>query len=725
MFKPDKPIETTDDDCLERSVFSRNFGKAILSYNKEDSIVTAIYGDWGSGKSSVINMTLEYIEKKSKNKNIDKKPIVVKFNPWNYSDQSHLIAIFFKELSSVLQHGNYGQKAKKIGKELLGYANHFMPLALMLDPTGGVLSTMASGTVKVLDAASSKDLNATRSELNKLLGKQKRKLIIVIDDIDRLNNDEIRQIFQLVKMVGDFPYIIYVLAFDRGVVVEALEKVQEGFGDGYLEKIVQFSVELPPISKSELEKILFSFRKKFIKKIPEGKWDSDYWEVVSRGGIKNYFKTIRDVNRFINTLEFSFPMVREDVNPVDFVAITALQVFEPDLYSGIKNNEDLFTGIIKDEYQYDDTEKNQATSRLDEIIKRAKSFKGEELIGFLSILFPKLRSIYGGLSYVSEIMYTLYLEDRICHPEMFDTYFLLAVPSGKIPSSKIISVLDLASDKAEFKAALIRLNENENRNILKYLRLMEDFIKYYILPENIQNITAVLMDIGDTFPEGESIDEMVSSDTNMRIMRIFKQLNLRIEKQEDRFENINKAINESTESIYTIVSKVGALGREHGKLTSKTPNQLKPDNEREVSEKQLTLLESCAVEKISEWITEGKLDKHRNLESILYCWERCDLNNPDAAKNYVKKMIVNDDGLIDFITAFTDTSFFHPEDNPSNFIINLKSVAHFVDIKDIEPRIRKLQSSVNYPDFPNTKKYALKIFLNAYDAKDQGIVKIK
>ncbi len=729
MFKPDKPIKFAKYDILGRSVFSRNFGQAILDYSEEDSIVTAIYGDWGSGKSSVINMTLEYIEENSISKNEDEKPIVFKFNPWNYSDQSHLIAIFFKELSFALQHEDYGDKAKIIGERLEVYGNRFAPLASIPNPEVGGFFTIIQkifnfgGKVfKALGAAYSKDLNDRRKELNKLLGEQERKLIIVIDDIDRLNDDEIRQIFQLVKMVGDFQNIIYVLAFDRGVVVKALEKVQKGFGDGYLEKIVQFSVELPPISESELEEILDGSLNEFIKKIPEGKWDSDYWEDISRGRIKNYFKTIRDVNRFINTLKFSFKMVRKIVNPVDFVAITALQVFEPDLYSGIKNNKDLFTGIIEYGYPPDD-EKNQAASRCKEIIKRAKSFKGEEVIEFLSILFPKIEDIYGDGNYGSNLMSTWYLKERICHPKKFDTYFLLALPSGEIPNSEIRSVLDLAWNKETFKAELIRLRENGK--IVKYLKLMENFTKDYILLENIQNITAVLMDVGDTFSEDESIDEMVSSDTNMRIRRILKQLNLRFDKQEDRFENTNKAINESTESIYTIVLKVGVLGLEHGKLISKTQAELEPDDKREVSEKQLTLLESRAVEKISEWVKEGKLDKHRNLASILRCWKLWDLNNPDAAKNYVKKMIVSDDGLIDFITAFTDTSFFQPEYNPSGFIINLKSVANFVDIKDIEPRIRKLQSSVNYPDFPNTKKDALDIFLGAYDAKDQGIVKIK
>ena len=142
MFKPDRPIERTKDDLLGRSEFSRSFGQAILAYKEKESIVTALYGDWGSGKSSVINMSLEYIEEQNKGKKNDQIPIIVNFNPWNYSDQSHLVALFFKELSYALRREDYGEEAKKVGEKLEAYANFFTPLALIPDPSVSVLSLL-------------------------------------------------------------------------------------------------------------------------------------------------------------------------------------------------------------------------------------------------------------------------------------------------------------------------------------------------------------------------------------------------------------------------------------------------------------------------------------------------------------------------------------------------------------------------------------------------------
>ncbi len=718
MFKPDRPIEGTKDDLLGRAEFSRSFGQAILAYNEKDCIVTALYGDWGSGKSSAINMTLEYIEEQAKEKEKDEKPIVVKFNPWNYSDQSHLIALFFKELSFALRREDYGKEASDIGEKLEAYSNFFTPLALIPDPTVITVSVLmqrlfggVGKAAKAWGAAYSKDLDATRKELNKLLGEQKRKIVIVVDDIDRLNNYEIRQIFQLVKMLGDFPNTIYVLAFDRDVVVKALAKVQEGPGDSYLEKIVQFPIELPPISKLELEKLLFKLLDGLIKDIPEEKWDGTYWGNIYHSALKDYFKTIRDVTRYINALKFSFEMVREDVNPVDFIAMTAIQVFEPVLYSGIRDNKDIFMGVSS--FDASNGEKKQATARFEEILTRSQSKNKEQLVDLISRLFPKLDNNMG---YGSDWMKTWRRESRICHPELFDIYFMLALPPGEIPKSEIMSVLDLAEDREAFSAALIRLMDDGK--IIRYLELMEDYTSEYIKEENIQNNVSALMDYGDLFPErkGGTFD----FDTPIRILRILRKLSLRFGTQEARFKLIKQAIEDTVHSIYTIVHKVGVLGQEHGKLTNMKEGQLKPVDEREVNAEQLDALEALTVQRIQDWAESGKLDSHPNLPSILYSWERWGKQNKNVSKEFANKIITTDKGLIDFITAFVSTSTSHTMgDNVSrnNLRISLKNLSDFVEVDEIEPRIRKLKVTKEFNGLNDKNKKAIEVFLNTFDGK--------
>lgn len=58
----------------------------------------------------------------------------------------------------------------------------------------------------------------------------------MIDDIDRLSNEQIQLIFQLVNAVAGFPNITYLLSFDKDIVVRALSNVQHCDGEEYLKK---------------------------------------------------------------------------------------------------------------------------------------------------------------------------------------------------------------------------------------------------------------------------------------------------------------------------------------------------------------------------------------------------------------------------------------------------------------------------------------------------------
>ena len=731
MFNPDKPIENIVEDLLGRADFSRSFGKAILAYNKKDSIVTALYGGWGSGKSSVINMAFEIIEDQIQNYEKDEKPIIVRFNPWNYSDQSYLTALFFKELSYALRREDYGEKVEEVGKKLEVYSHFFTPLALIPDLTVSAfllfiqkIFSSVGKTAKAWSVVYSKDLEATRNELNELLEKQERKIIIVIDDIDRLNNDEIRQIFQLVKILGDFPNTIYVLAFDQGVVTKALEKVQEGPGDDYLEKIVQFPIQLPLVRKSDLEKSLFQFLNELIKEIPKEQWDSTYWENIYYNGVRNYFNTMRDVTRFINSLKFSFGMVRNEVNVIDFIVLTVIQLFEPTLYAGIRDNKDLFVGILEHSHTSEKARQEKMLARLNEILNHATQLSKEQFVNFLIILFPKLEELYGNIDHGRGWLDSWRKDLRICSPEIFDTYFMLAIPSDEISKSEMTSILDIASDLEAFKDTLIKLSHD--KRIVRFLDLLQDYTQEDIPEESIPNIVQVLMDIGDLFPD--RYEGFFGFDTPNMILRIFLQLSLRFENQSERHDLFRTAIERATNSIYTIVFKVGRLSGDHGKDLEKYQEKLKLEDKREISMEQAQDLIQLAVSKIAIWADSGRLASHPRLIIILYCWKRWNKDNRDVTKEFVKSLIQTDEGLIKFIMAIASKFITAIEGKPNslsasdivtktNLKISLRNIKDFIEVEEIEPRIRQIVNSEQYDELKNNQKAALQVFLGTYDGK--------
>jgi len=724
MFRSDLPIKSSTEDLLSRAAFSRALADAILAYANKESVVTALYGAWGSGKSSVVNLVLERIDEIAIDMPSDSRPIVVKFNPWNYSDQNQLVEQFFRSLSVALHRTDAGAEAKKAGEQLEVYAEFFTPLALISDPTGlsNIFAVAANVVFKKMGLAlvawgklKSKDLEKVRKELDALLAKQKRKILIVIDDIDRLNNSEIRQIFQLVKALGDFPNTVYLLAFSREIVVKALAHVQEGSGDDYLEKIIQIPFQLPNTSRAEVEKVLFGQLDELIGDIPQTRWDQTYWGNVYHDGLRFFFNSVRDVTRFVNSLRFSFAMVKDEVDAVDFVAITALQVFEPQVYEGIRENPDLFAGLLDRGYGNQDAEKRQARERCDEIIGRAVSLSVKQLLALLTRLFPKVESTYENMGFGSNFLGEWRRKGRVCSPDRFETYFRLSIPAGDLSNSEVTTALSLGANQPAFADMLLELNSSGK--LIRFLERMEDFTGEAIPLGHVPAIFNVLMDLGDLFPEGPG--GMFERDTSMKVMRLMYQLSRRYESHDERFELCRAAIVQATRSLYTIVREVSLQGQQHGKFRANNESA-DPEDRRTVNSAQLDELEKLAVGKISEWAADGRLKAQVNLISILYKWKHWAVDGAAQVAAFVSSMAQDDEGLLMLLAGFEGKAFVNSgSDRVSRveYRINLKTVEEFLQLESIEPRLRAIAASDILGIVSAERQRAIKTFLDTVDGK--------
>lgn len=716
MFKTDQPIQTQNEDLLGRSSFAKSLGNAILNYGFSESISIGLFGEWGSGKTSIINMALEEIKTLGKKLKKENEPIVIKFNPWNFSDQNQLITQFFTQLSGALNKPDQAKKHIKLGQAIQNYASFFEPFTYV--PGLSALGNTAKAIKGVGTAAEkagllqSKNLSEIKLQISIYIKNLGRRIIIVIDDIDRLNNTEIRQVFQLVKSLGDFPSTIYLLSFDKKVVINALKKVQEGPGHEYLEKVIQVPFEIPKISKHEVEKLLFSQLDEIIYGIQEEKFDQTYWGNIYHSGLKFFFRNIRDVTRYTNTLRFSFEMVKDEVNIIDFMAMTAIQVFIPDVYYGIRDNKEIFSGIYNDQLNSSTKLKEQDAKICDEVINRVNYPSYDILKDFFSRLFPKLESIYGNHGYSYSFLESWRKEGRVCSPDNFYTFFSLSIPRGELSRKEIEQLLQLGCNQIDFSAALLRLKDEEK--IIRFLERLEDYTKDAIPIENINPMVCSLMDIGDMFPEGEP--GFYECGTSMKVLRLFHQLSRRLETHQERFLLFKEAIEEANISLYTIVNEVGVQMQEHGEYSSeKEPTPLE---QRAVEPEHLIELKKMACSKIERWAEDGRLANHAKLVSILYLWQR--LSSQKKVKSYVSKIIRDDIGLTAFLLSFLSKTKSH---GMSDFVgkiswrVSVKSIENFACKNEIEPRIRSIRQNNEFKKLDAKVKLAIQTFLDTVDGK--------
>lgn len=480
MLLSDKPINSLNDDKLNRKSFSKQLSKAIVSYTNQDNFTIGLCGKWGTGKTSIINMVIE--ELKNLTNNDENKPIIVNFNPWNYSDKSQLIRQFFNAIKSEIN-GNPSNKAlKKVGDalekytDIFEYSQYIPYIGKYLKPIKGLLKGIGKGATEL--AKQKESLENVKLEVINALKNQKQKIIVIIDDIDRLNNEQIRLIFQLVNCVAGFPNIIYLLSFDKSVVVRALEEEQKCNGEEYLEKIIQVPFDVPDAKKEDIHKVLFDqLDVLWFDEIPCNEFEKDYWQEVYSNCLSPFINTIRDVNRIMNVYKLKYGLLHSETNCVDLLAITTLQVCAPEIFEWVKENINRMIGSSYASGISGIEQKKNKENYLKEFEKITKN--AELMLNALQTLFPKFSWNTGGYRFLSETEDELRYKQKISCADRTPLYFRLSLEDVSISKELIVDSIN-NYDSTEYDEMLNSLIEKGF--ILQYAKELNARVN--IIPDN-------------------------------------------------------------------------------------------------------------------------------------------------------------------------------------------------------------------------------------------------
>jgi predicted KAP-like P-loop ATPase len=698
MFSHDKPINKISEDILGRGKFSKELAQAIVKADSSESLVISLNGDWGSGKSSVINMVKDECVNTFKD-NVK----VVNFNPWYYTDRQNLILKFFEVIAkdeSIFENTN---KRKKIFEIISKYAANFESIPYVsygIKPIKNISDTLRKNYENKLT------IESQIKDIKEIFTNLKYKLLIIIDDIDRLVANEIRDIFQLVKLVGDIPNIVYLLSFDREVVRLALDDFHKGKGEDYLEKIVQVQFELPQLKNSKLEKY-FTIKLEAI--INNDDYKVNRWIDINRNGILHFIKTLRHVNRYMNTLNFDYQLVKEEVNVVDFLGITAIKVFRPELYSLIRNNKYMFLRTsssdrysslrtLGDKYK-EDFSRLINISNLEHYIK-----------SLLIILFPKTYEAIGDGYYTSILQESnVYRRNqRICDEVCFDIYFDFSLPEEFISNNTMRIYLNEKDEKL-FKQKLLELNK-ENK-IFQFLDRLEDFTKEIPI-EDIPKYINTLIDIGDVFNQEPETSFFYSS--RFRISRITYQLLSRIENRHERFKILKNAFINAEMSLCTIIEEIASNDSEHGRFGREKQKAREENTLIEAND--LDELEKIGLNLIEKWNDKDKLLETKELLDILFRWK--EWGGAERINNFFKDKSNFPHNAPNLLVKLLNerSSQRSDEYEPTYHKYFDKNIKEVFDVKPIY-NIVKSFSERELNGFTKEQKEAIKLFIDYYEGK--------
>ena len=324
----DAPVLSGDADLLGRAGFVKTLSRTVVLPPNANSIVLALEGAWGSGKSSVLHLLDEEL------KIHPDKPLLIRFNPWVATGRDRIFRAFFSQFSAAL----LGEGERRAAASLVAFAEAIEDLV----PSGArILPRLGFQRVRrLLGGIPVVDLEEQKSAIVSQVQSAGRPIVVVIDDIDRLPPEDIRTIFQLVKAIAAFPRVAYLLAFDPEPVDLALgHDGNANHGRQFRDKIIQASLPLP--------KSAYRLRKRYIQTLLHERLSS--WKIDLRDFedsalgtavplVLTALTTPRDVKRVINATLVKAENLQGEVNLADILVFETLHAKYPEIAEVIRRH---------------------------------------------------------------------------------------------------------------------------------------------------------------------------------------------------------------------------------------------------------------------------------------------------------------------------------------------------------------------------------------------------
>lgn len=692
----DLPSSNPKDDLFGHAPFSKSLADSISRYSNADNLVLALYGPWGSGKSTVLNYVKYYLEQQP----ADLQPVIVTFNPWWFSGQENLARAFLGQLQAVLP--TKGKQFKELGDLLGDFAEGVGGVIDLTGMTGGAGKPVGK-LVGSFFKRKPKDVPALKSEICKVLEGAGKRILVIIDDIDRLMPEETRQLFTVIKALTNFPNVVYLLAFDREVAVQAIEGQCSMAGDRYLEKIIQVPFELPPIDRTALRAALFKRLDEVLGDTPEGLFDQSYWTNVFFDGIDPLIQVPRDVVRFANTLSVTYPAVNGEVNPVDFIALEALRVFLPEVYGVIRADNGVLVGQgERFRYAEDANIRKKFREQVDKIIPEALR---TSTMALLERIFPTVSETrYGG-----EWLSTWRRDLRACHPDIFPVYFRLTVPLGSVSRSEISSLLSFAGSAKNFSEALVQAKGEKRPDGLSkargLLERLDDHVEKDISGEHIPSVVSALLDVGDFLINPDEEQGLFDVGNEIRVARMVNILIGRLSPEQCVIV-LNDAITSGRAVVVQLIVLV-ALENSIGK--SDGNRDFPPLNASDIEQLKMVWLERLRQLSVDDFLLENS-----ELSRILAYWKKW--GSEAETKHWCSRIIATDSGFFKLLTKFLR---YRRSQTLGDRMVQREPyleaglVEGYIDIHACGERLRNLSQRDEVPDFA---KEAVKQLLNELEA---------
>ena len=717
----DVPITSPDNDRFGFDPFASAISDCIRSMENPLGSVVAIYGPWGSGKSSVINLVRHHLTKDAPD--LD----VINFPAWMYRTEDALAVGFFKELyaglSPVLSNQTKAAGAlRKLGANLSG-ASSLAGMAVGLF-VGSVGEKATTATLDALggfieQGETAEDLQATLAEALLEAGK---KFLVVIDDLDRLSPEEALVIFRLVKSVGRLPNVMYLLAYDREATEQAVARRFPSEGAHYLEKIIQAGFELPQPDQSHLNIMMGEVLNGLAADLPE--IDPVEFGNLFHSIVVPELKTPRDVLRLANTLSITITPIKSDVFFPDFVSLETLRVFRPAVYRAIRQNKSaILNAGQNDRYDQRDARSAQYTTML---LGSEPEEDHEPLRQALMRLFPQLKNVFANMSYSGTK--ELARQRRICSTRHFDTYFRFSVSPETIPKAELNYLLDDTRTVEEIQGRVreaIGVTQAAGRTKASYI--LDELTAHgpNISLEQGQKLLTALFGMADELFLDQDEERGFASfgDNRLRLHWLLRSILRDRTTLEERSGILARAVAAATLQWHVDFSN-SALDDYYPSNPDRDPSS---EAETLTTETVAEQLRGQTLEMLRAAASNGTLLSSNSPARLLFEWDRLQPDGAGEVMSYTTQAFGDDTELYQLAVVFLGKSYSHgmggfggePGDlvQRENDRAQVDGIDRLLDVGEFR---RRLNEALSSDALNEQQKSAISRFLAAWERRDSG-----
>lgn len=341
-FESDAPLVLNkSNDYLGRLDYINDLCDKILSTKpSKHSFAIGVIGPWGAGKTAF----METLESRLKGK---PDVMVMRFNPWFSHNPDNITSIFFSDLATRLSELDNSLKT-----EITSYSRDLLK----------TVDNNSFAFIRQLFDASFKEkgLQEQYDLINKRITRLNKKIIVFIDDVDRLDKKEVVEVLKIIRNTADFGNVFFVVAFDKPYVNACINETLVQDSETYLEKIFQLEYYLPAnpdkdvFTKSLYRRLKGYVPEDFIKvldsmenpdRFKNGTLFINHFEVTPP--LNKYIRSFRDVNRFINVFLLNYDRIKYEAYLPDYISICLLRLRYPEVYQLLYYRKEIFLTFLQ------------------------------------------------------------------------------------------------------------------------------------------------------------------------------------------------------------------------------------------------------------------------------------------------------------------------------------------------------------------------------------------